>query len=113
MGYHFLMSKLSHLVSALALAIVTTSVCNAQQLTVSDILTLKSNGVSDQVIVALIQARTNIVAVSPTSRANVIYDVESYDFFKHYYLVPRAMSYRYRLMMSPYTMRHRDNLWHR
>jgi hypothetical protein len=69
--------------------------CLAQQITVSEIIQMKTNGVSDAVMISLINSRTN---TSPSIINKTIIDPESYDFFWSNYLYPRTIQYQHRVM---------------
>ena len=62
---------------------------------VSEIISLKTNGVSDAVIIAYIQNQKE------KSKYTETINIESYEFFVNHYLRPRALEYAYR-KLSPY-----------
>lgn len=63
----------------------------------NELVMLKTNGLSDRVILTYLRERAKETReVKPSAKAEKI-DVESYEFFWQYYLLPRAAASRERM----------------
>jgi hypothetical protein len=99
---------MKYLLIIIALSVLSTNLV-AQSLA-DDVLRLKTNGISDAVIIEYIKQRSitnTIVATTPQRPVQIVrrIDPESYEYFQTYYLHPRTMSYQYRLF-APYHVRY-------
>lgn len=90
----------------LVLTFLLCITCYSQNLNITNIIELKKNGLSDEVIIAYIKSQQTVQKVLPiTSQVNtnngIKIDPESYGYFYTHYLYPRTLRYKYQVL-SPY-----------